>query len=341
MTEANLNEFSTEINQSLNRFEQGIKDESKFKRRNALEQMKKQLVDSFKQTSAFKYTPDSLKAILRLTLNLVADSAEKCREAACEILDTMLENESKHHFWDHDMSSMTIMTLYQRLSGKEVKESSEEIRLKLYTIAFNLIDLKTNSASEKHTFEMHLTEMTAILVNAFNDHFPDVKKQGCACTKLVANRLASGNFHMQSENLVKPLLANMTHQHSRVRKDVVECLCDVVLRGNNKTVNECVPHLAQRLFDQASMVRLAVIKLAGTWLLDLPDRYSFHHKLMPLLLTGFVDEAGEIQDAAEALWWDVGVKYEKENEQDLKDKADFLIQQLENYPSECKSSIEL
>jgi dynein assembly factor 5 len=57
---------------------------------------------------------------------------------------------------------------------------------------------------------------------------------------------------------------------------------------------------------------------------------------MPLLLTGFIDEANEIKDAAEALWWDVGVKYEKENDQDLKDKADFLEKEPDNYPPECK-----
>lgn len=106
--------------------------------------------------------------------------------------------------------------------------------------------------------------------------------------------------------------------------------------GNNKSVTDACPHLAQRLFDQAGAVRSAVIKLVATWLLDLPDRYSFQHRLIPLLLTGFVDEAVDIKEMTESLWWDVGVKYEKENEADLKDKADFLSPHLDNYPPECK-----
>lgn len=120
-----------------------------------------------------------------------------------------------------------------------------------------------------------------------------------------------------------------------MRKDVIDCLCDVVMHGNNKSVSDACSHLAQRLFDQASLVRAAVVKLVATWLLDLPDRYSFQHKLIPLLLTGFVDESIEIKETTESLWWDVGIKYEKENEQDLKDKSDFLNQLPENYPSDC------
>lgn len=141
---------------------------------------------------------------------------------------------------------------------------------------------------------------------------------------------------MQSESLVKPLLLNMTHQHSRVRKDMVDCLCLVIMHGNNKSVDTALPHLAQRLFDSASAVRMSVVKLCGTWLLDMPDRYSFWHKLLPLLLTGFIDETIEIKELTESLWWDVGLKYQKENEEELKDKLDFLEQDIPNYPIECR-----
>ena len=101
---------------------------------------------------------------------------------------------------------------------------------------------------------------------------------------------------MQSETLVKPILLNFTHQHSRVRKDMIECISDVIQHGNNKSVDTALPHLAQRLFDGASPVRMAVVKLCGTWLLDLPDRYSYWHKLLPLLLSGFIDETIDIKE---------------------------------------------
>lgn len=320
------------LNQSLNRFNQSLKDNNKITRKNALESMKKQLVENFKPSVDIKFTDESIHVVFKWTLNLWNDPIEKCRELSVEIVKQILEN---YQNWDDEMSSSLIMSLFQRLAGKEVKESSEEIRLQLLTLMKEMIDLKSVE-NKKSVFEVHLNELTLILVNSLNDNFPEAKKMGCACAKLLAKSLYKLNFHMQSETLVKPLLANMLHQHSKVRKEIIDCLCDVVMYGNNKSVGDTIPHLAQRLFDQANVVRAAVIKLTGTWLLDLPDRYSFHHRLIPLLLTGFTDESIEIKELTESLWWDVGIKYEKENEQDLKDKSDFLDREIPNYPSECK-----
>lgn len=67
-----------------------------------------------------------------------------------------------------------------------------------------------------------------------------------------------------------------------------------------------VSHLAQRLFDPVPSVRMAVIQVVGGWLLDLPDRYSYQPKLIPLLLSGFNDETLEIREEAEGLWHDIG-----------------------------------
>ncbi len=82
---------------------------------------------------------------------------------------------------------------------------------------------------------------------------------------------------------------------------------DVIQYGNGKLVDEVVSHLAQRLFDQAPSVRAAVTQIVGNWLLDLMDRYSYHHKLIPLLLTSMTDEIPEIRVQAEGLWYDVGM----------------------------------
>lgn len=80
----------------------------------------------------------------------------------------------------------------------------------------------------------------------------------------------------------------------------------VLQYGNGKNVDDVVSHLAQRLFDQSPSVRMAVVTVVGDWLLELLDRYSFFHKLIPLLLTGITDEVPEISAKADALWHDVG-----------------------------------
>ena len=43
--------------------------------------------------------------------------------------------------------------------------------------------------------------------------------------------------------------------------------------------------LAERLFDQIPMVRQAVVGVIGMWLVQLPERYSYFHRLLPLILT--------------------------------------------------------
>ena len=88
--------------------------------------------------------------------------------------------------------------------------------------------------------------------------------------------------------------------------DVFNISGDVIQYGNGKSVDDVVSHLAQRTFDQAPTVRTAVTRVVGHWLLDLMDRYSFHHKLIPLLLTGLTDEVPEIRTQADGLWHDIG-----------------------------------
>uniref|UniRef100_S4RX24 Dynein axonemal assembly factor 5 n=1 Tax=Petromyzon marinus TaxID=7757 RepID=S4RX24_PETMA len=141
------------------------------------------------------------------------------------------------------------------------------------------------------------------------------------------------HFHMYSEQLIKPLMQTLTHQHSRVRVAAVLTTGAVVRYGCNKSVNDALPHLAQRLFDDASTVRQAVTDVVGTWLLELPDRYSFFHKLIPLLLSSLSDEMPDVRNSATEYWKRVGQQWEHENEEDLKDKMDFELPPSSLYPA--------
>jgi dynein assembly factor 5, axonemal len=340
------NSNSIALNQILNKFQQGIKDDNKFKRKNALETIKKELTTFLcsKDDKKVEITSIALKQIFKSVVTMVSDSAEKCREVACQIIVLMLDNNSRIE-WSNEMTSSLVMVLNQRLGGKDIIETSEEIRLELYSIIQKMVDFKSKEANriDGRIIEIHFNDFVVMLINAINDNYHEIKKVGCCCIKLLAVNLKGSCFHQQSESFIKPLSLNITHQHSRVRKEIIDCICDVVMYGNNKSVIDVLPHLAQRLFDQAPMVRQMVIKLVGTWLLDLPDRYSFFYRLIPLLLTGFIDETNEIKELTEALWWDIGIKYEKENDADLKDKLNFdkNDDNIENYPQECKNIFKI
>lgn len=55
--------------------------------------------------------------------------------------------------------------------------------------------------------------------------------------------------------------------------------------SNGKQVTEVCDTLSDRLFDQNVGVRLALCRVVANWMLNLPDRYSYFPKLIPLILT--------------------------------------------------------
>nr|CAH8861988.1 unnamed protein product [Trichobilharzia regenti] len=142
-----------------------------------------------------------------------------------------------------------------------------------------------------------------------------------------------------SESIISPMLSNLTHQHSKVRLETVLALEKVLLHSQGKLVDNVIPPLTQRLFDSSLAVRQAVIKLIGSWLLDLPDRYSYQTRLLPLLLSGLIDESDDIRSVTVDLWHRIGLKFEKENEEQLKDKLDFDKGAPFSYPYGCKRPI--
>lgn len=82
------------------------------------------------------------------------------------------------------------------------------------------------------------------------------------------------------------------------------------------------------------------MEVAGRWLLELRDRYSWWHKLIPLLITGLHDEIENIRNRAGELWDEAGRLYIQENENDekFKDKMDFLIEDPIHYPPNGNST---
>ncbi|PNJ23247.1 DNAAF5 isoform 4, partial [Pongo abelii] len=120
--------------------------------------------------------------------------------------------------------------------------------------------------------------------------------------------------------------------HWKVRVAAIEATGAVIQFGNGKSVDDVLSHFAQRLFDDVPQVRRAVASVVGGWLLHLRDRYSFFHKLIPLLLSSLNDEVPEVRQLAASLWEDVGLQWQKENEEDLKDKLDFAPPTPPHYP---------
>ncbi|MXQ94005.1 hypothetical protein E5288_WYG008519 [Bos mutus] len=181
-------------------------------------------------------------------------------------------------------------------------------------------------------FAPHLDDAVRALRCTLLDPFAAVRRESCECAAGLA-RATPDHFHMQSESLIGPLMQSISHQHWKVRVAVIEATGAAIQFGSGKSVDDVLPHFAQRLFDDVPQVRQAVMRVVGGWLLSLRDRYSFFHKLIPLLLSGFHDEIPEIACEASTLWEQVGLQWQTENEEDLKDKLDFASPPPAHHPS--------
>uniref|UniRef100_A0A1A8N110 HEAT repeat containing 2 n=2 Tax=Nothobranchius pienaari TaxID=704102 RepID=A0A1A8N110_9TELE len=309
---------ASDVLRGLHRHLNCLNEDSKMTRRRALELIKKETVDKGLCSGVLQ---EILSSLLKPLLKSLSDPVERCRETALVTITDFIRCVPK----PEESLSYLMPCLAQRFGEKETLEPSEELRL----LAVELLTL-TVEVCGKH-LAPYLNEMINILQRTIVDPFPDVKRESCKCVVSFA-KCVPEHFHMQAESLVKPLMQTITHQHSRVRVSVVEATGAVIQHGSGKHVDDVLSHLAQRLFDDSPQVRKAVAAVVGDWLLNMRDRYSYFHKLIPLLLSSTTDEIPEIRLLAADLWKQVGAQWEQENEDDIKDKMDFLLTPPLHYP---------
>ncbi|XP_051790072.1 dynein axonemal assembly factor 5-like [Erpetoichthys calabaricus] len=309
---------AAEVLQAVARHLNCLSDENKSVRKRALEGIRREVVERGLPGGVLQLL---LSSLLKPVLRSLLDPMERCRELATEVLRHFIR--SAHR--PEEVLPYLLPALVQRLGGPEIVEPAEEVRLAL----LELVTLTVEVCGKK--LSPYLDDMVRILQRGIVDPFPDVKKESCRCAASYAECIPE-HFHMQSESLIKPLMQTISHQHSRVRVAVIMATGTVIQCGSGKSVDDVISHLAQRLFDDAPQVRQAVTNVVGSWLLKLRDRYSYFHKLIPLLLSSLNDEIPEIRHLALDYWSRVGLQWQQENEDDLKDKLDFLVSPVPHYP---------
>ncbi|XP_030591867.1 dynein assembly factor 5, axonemal [Archocentrus centrarchus] len=309
---------AAEVLRGLARHLNCLNEDNKATRKRALELIKKETVDKGLSGGVLQ---EVFSALLKPLLRCLSDPMERCRETTIALITEFIRCVPKP-----DESLPYLMPcLAQRFGEKEILEPAEELRLS----AVEMLTLTVEVCGKN--LAPYLKEVINILRRTIVDPFPDVKRESCKCTVNFA-KCVPEHFHMQAESLIKPLMLTIAHQHSRVRVAVVEATGAVIQHGSGKNVDDVLSHLAQRLFDDSPQVRKAVTAVVGDWLLHMRDRYSYFHKLIPLLLSSTNDEIPEIRLLAGDLWTRVGVQWEKENEDDIKDKMDFLLTPPPHYP---------
>ncbi|XP_042232558.1 dynein axonemal assembly factor 5-like [Homarus americanus] len=216
-----------------------------------------------------------------------------------------------------------IPVIHHRLGVVPVMEESEDVRLLLVNIIMGLT-LKFEAKMIPY-----MNDVVNILKESVVDRSPDVRKAASECVRAYT-RATREKFHMQSESLVKPLLKALTHQRFKNRISCLNALGDLLLYGDSKIIQDVSGPLAQCAMD-LPQVREALVEVGGALALNMPDRYSYWHRILPLILFGLRDDDDDVRQKAEELWVKVGLKYEEENIDHLKQDIDFDVT-LENYP---------
>ncbi|XP_037669977.1 dynein assembly factor 5, axonemal [Choloepus didactylus] len=323
---------AVELGRTLGRLLPGLEADSKLGRRRALEALRRELEavrpESPGAADAAAFQGPWARLLLPRLLRCLGDPAEGCRALAAHLLDLGLRRAAR----PQDALPRLLPALAARLAGPEPArrpppEACEELRLALVQLLGLAVDLGGAALAP------YLDDAVRVLRCTLLDPFAAVRRESCQCAAALA-RATPDHFHMQSESLIGPLMQTISHQHWKVRVAVVEATGTVIQFGNGKSVDDVLSHFAQRLFDDVPQVRRAVTSVVGGWLLDLRDRYSFFHKLIPLLLSSLDDEIPETAELASSLWEKVGLQWQKENEEELKDKLDFASPPPPHYPQQ-------
>ncbi|XP_008849669.1 dynein assembly factor 5, axonemal isoform X2 [Nannospalax galili] len=325
---------AAELSRTLSRLLPGLEAESKQGRRRALEALERALEEAVEPgADPAAFQGPWARLLLPRLLRLLTDPAEGCRTLAARLLGLGL----RHAPRPRDVLPRLLPALAARLArpdpSRPLPEPCEELRLALVQLLRLAMDLGGVEVAP------HLDDAVRALRSALLDPFAAVRRESCECAAALA-RATPEHFHMQSESLIGPLMQTISHQHWKVRVAVIEATGTVIQFGNGNSVDDVLSHFAQRLFDDVPQVRQAVTSVVGGWLLSLRDRYSFFHKLTPLLLSSFSDSMPEVRQTATSLWEKIGLQWQEENEADLKDKLDFASPPPPHYPvQECRPSL--
>ncbi|XP_057321570.1 dynein axonemal assembly factor 5 [Microplitis mediator] len=303
-----------------------LQSDDKKKRLQVLEKLRDIISDDAEQWSKREIL-EIWQIMNKHMVKILTDPAESCRDLAIEIIKIFI-----NLLPIIEKNIVYIIPIFvRRLGSQELLEPSEEVRLNCVNLLRLIISFYKDHLS------VYIDDFITILSKTVTDNYPKVKRESCEAISELAKTIPV-QFYSKSEILIKPILSNFTHQHYRVRVSSVKAIGDVVQYGNNKSIEEVSTPLAERLFDQSGAVRTAVIEVAGYWLLNLRDRYSWWYRLIPLLVTGLHDEIMEIRLKAHELWDATGCLFLQENDSDekIKDKMDFLTENLDHYPPNIK-----
>ncbi|KAJ3177528.1 HEAT repeat-containing protein 2 [Irineochytrium annulatum] len=234
-----------------------------------------------------------LSHLLKTILRCFSDPIERCRELAINLLLRFTKVVDDIIF----ALPYVLPVLSSRLAEPDIVEPSEELRLLLVDGTVQIIE----KAGQR--FEPGVEEAVRIVCHTLGDPFPDVKK---------------------AATVTKSLVSCLQHRHSAVRISALQAMQEVVL-VDPAGLDDSLDALRLLTLDKSPLVRESLYTVAITWLTRLIDRYSLGYKILPLVYAGLTDELEKLRGLSATGMESLGVLYEKEWADRLKDEMDTFM----------------
>jgi len=249
--------------------------------------LRRQALNEFKKTCG---TPKNMEILEffyrgRLCKRLVLcleDQVEKNRELAIEIMSTMVE-----HVGLKDESQMILPAVAARMSKIPFAEPSEEVRVQLIDF------LEVCLEADKAQFHLSLGAICSMLGRAGQDANPEMKtKVARFAGKLCLALEKQVGAYMKP--LVDALTLNLQHQHSKVRKQTLMGLKEVLAcKGAEPYLQgQTMAQLRFTMNDRSQDVRAQFYDVLFHWMQKIEIHYlkMYEADFVQFLLNGIAEE---------------------------------------------------
>ncbi|ETI37684.1 hypothetical protein, variant 1 [Phytophthora nicotianae] len=224
------------------------------------------------------------------------DVVEKCRERALTSLLLLCENKAME---PSDATLKELVALADSRLGKmPYPEPTEEIRLLILQLLHAFLKQFAAVKDMPTLLRDVITELANALGKTAVDPFPDAKKMSAECVILIS-KYWKNDMGMQIGTIVRPMVVNLSHQHSRVRVCALQALDAAVPCGSEalpELMKEVLlPAVSKVVFDHAPSVRKQLVCMLAAWLGQIEQVQQFEASIFPIFLAGIVDESPEVR----------------------------------------------
>jgi len=214
------------------------------------------------------------------------DKREKIRELAINLLEKFID--TLGIALEQESYQTINQSIIDRMKTHPFTETSEENRLKLLCILSKILLINPNS------FKYLMADLSMMTSNLLADPYPEIKHKLCEFINILNEKLKK-ELGAHSKQIIISLCKNLAHQHSKVRKNTIYALGDVLSCGGGEHFGEAINPLKKLLNDKNTEVRKGLYSVAFSLILNFNIKYlnEFEKYLVIFLLSGFSDENEE------------------------------------------------